>query len=191
MADDETQDAPADPGQSALQTSSATANAADQPTVATSFHLFAFLPEEIRRMIWRYACFSMRIHFFEFPCYCLLPPVGALSDPAQAPLQPYYNVLDDLAMLIANSENFTQQWVVPGPHRLRQFYWRRDLSRVGSICPEAREAYLSLVNEQSRLTIKKNVTVNDSIDVFHFPSPSHRGPETPLLLNMRPRLSRK
>lgn len=190
MADDEPQDAPADPGQSALQTSSATANAADQPTVATSFHRFAFLPEEIRRMIWRYACFSMRIHFFEFPDSCLLPPVGLLSNPVQAPLIPYNGVLNDLAMLIANSENYTQRWKVPGPHRLRNFYWRRDLSRIGSVCPEAREAYLSLVNEQNRLAIKRNVTVNVSIDVFHFSS-EYSNATTAFLLNMRPRLSRK
>lgn len=189
MADDVTQEDPADSGQSSLQTSAATANAADQPTVATTFHRFALLPEEIRRMIWRYACFSMRIHFFEFPDACHLPPVGLLSDPSQAPLIPYNGVVNDLAMLIANSENHTQQWKVPGPHRLRNFYWRRDLSRIGSVCPEARDAFLSLVNEQNRLAIKKNVTVNDSIDVFHFSSGYSWSITN--LLNMRPRLSRK
>ena len=189
MADDATQEPAAEPGQGSLQTSSATATA-DQPTAATSFPLFAFLPEEIRRMIWQHACFPTRIHYLGFPKTCTLPPVGLLSDPARAPHLTYDGVRDDLAMLIANSDNYKQQWSVSGCKKFRSFYWRRDLNRVGAVCPEARDAYLNLVNQNS-VAIKKGIHVNESFDIFHFSSLVSNRDLTAFLLTLRPRLCRK
>jgi hypothetical protein len=189
MADDATQEPAAEPGQGSVQTSSATATA-DQPTAATSFPLFAFLPEEIRRMIWQHACFPTRIHYLGFPKTCILPPVGLLSDPARAPHLTYDGVRDDLAMLIANSDNYKQQWSVSGCNKFRHFYWRRDLNRVGAACPEARDAYLNLVNQNS-VAIKKGIHVNESFDIFHFSSLVSNRDLTTFLLTLRPRLCRK
>lgn len=192
MADDATQEPPAQPGQLSLQTSSATASA-DQPTIATSFHRFALLPEEIRRLIWQYACIPTRMHYLQFPRHCNLMPVGHLHDPADAPSFVYDGVRDDLAMLIANSENYQQQWNVPGCRKHRRFFWRRDLDGLSAVCPESREIYLSLVKhaEQSRLTIKKGVHVNDSFDIFYFSTRNFHDYSTTFLLNLRPRLRRK
>lgn len=191
MADDATQEPPAESGQLPLKTSPATASA-EQPTIATSFPQFAFLPEEIRRLIWVQACFPTRIHFLDFPRTCTLPPVGSVSDPADAPHVYKHGVRDDLAMLIANSENYKQQWSVPGCHKFRRFYWRRDFNRLSAVCPEARDIYLSLINdEQSQLALKNKVHVNTSFDIFHFSSSDLNKDETTFLLNMRPRLCRK
>lgn len=194
MADDAAQEIPAEPGQLSLQTLPATADA-DQPIIATSFPKFAFLPEEIRRLIWQHACYPTRIHFLEFPRACTLPPVGPVSDPADAPHLHFHGVRDYLAMLIANSDNHPQQWSAPGCRKHRQFYWRRrDFNGISAVCPEARDVFLSLVNdERSQLALKKKVNVNDSFDIFHFSSPNRfsNRDETTLLLNLRPRLSRK
>lgn len=192
MADDTTQEPPAQSGQLSLQTSSATASA-DQPIIATNFPQFAFLPEEIRRLIWQYACIPTRMHYLQFPKYCNLPQAGLLHDPADAALFHYDGARDDLAMLIADSENYQQQWNVPGCHKFRRFFWRRDLNGLSAVCPESRDVYLNLVKhvEQSRLTIKKGVHVNDCFDIFHFSTRNlHRYLAT-FLLNMRPRLRRK
>lgn len=192
MDDEATQEPPAQSGQLSLQTSSATASA-DQPIIATSFPQFAFLPEEIRRLIWQYACIPTRMQFLQFPTYCALPRVGRLDDPADAPKFNYDGVRDDLAMLIANSENYQQQWSVPGCHKFRRFFWRRDLNGLSAVCPESRDVYFNLVKhtEQNRLTIKKGVHVNDSFDIFHFSTRNPLKFVTAFLLNMRPRLRRK
>ncbi|KAK7718639.1 hypothetical protein SLS64_002599 [Diaporthe eres] len=189
MDDDATQEPPAQSGQLSLQTSSATASA-DQPIIATSFPQFAFLPEEIRRLIWQYACIPTRMQCLQFPTYCALPRVGRLDDPADAPKFNYDGVRDDLAMLIANSENYQQQWSVPGCHKFRRFFWRRDLNGLSAVCPESRDVYFNLVKhtEQNRLTIKKGVHVNDSFDIFHFSTRNPLKYVTAFLLNMRPRL---
>ena len=192
MADDAMQNLPADSGQSSLQTSSATASVADQPTIAASFHRFAFLPEEIRRLVWQQACFPTRVHFLKFPSYCTLPRVGFVEDPADAPSLNYDGVRDDLAMLIANSDNYKQSWGVPGSRKFRRFYWRRDFNGLGAVCPEARDVYLSLINdEQSQLALKKTVIVNDSLDIFHFSSSISNEDDATFLLTMRPKLCRK
>lgn len=191
MADDETQEPLAESGQLSLQTSPATANA-PLPTIATSFPQFAFLPEEIRRLIWQNACFPTRTHFLEFPRTCILPPVGSVSDPADAPDLHSNGVRDDLAMLIANAENYPQQWSVPGCHKFRRFYWRRDFNKLSAVCPEARDVFISLVNdEKSQLALKKKVHVNPSFDIFHFYSSIRNRDDTTFLLTMRPRLCRE
>lgn len=192
MADDPTQE-PADQSDpSPLQISSVTAGAADQPVIATTFHAFALLPEEIRRQIWKYASISTRMHVLEFPRECHLPPAGPLEDPTDVIMYNYAGIHDDLAMLISNSDNYPSTWHVPRCLKFRKFFWRCDLNRIGAVCPEAREAYLSFRQqaEHSRLKLSKGVHVNDSFDIFHF-SESVLFPTPAFLLTMRPRLRRK
>lgn len=193
MADDPIKEPPDQPDQLSLQTSPATAGAADQPVIATSFHAFALLPEEIRRQIWQYASISTRMHVLKFPNFCLLPPAGPLEDPTLASHYNYAGIADDLAMLISNSDNYPSTWHVPRCLKFRKFFWRCDLNRIGAVCPEAREAYLSFRQqaEHSRLKLSKGVHVNDSFDIFHFSESTILPATATFLLTMRPRLRRK
>lgn len=192
MANEAANGPPAELSQLPLRPSSATAGA-DQPTIATTFHQFAFLPEEIRRLVWQYACIPTRMHLLQFPRRCTLPGIGGLTDPADAPNLSYDGVRDDLAILIGDSELFQQRWNVPGRHKFRHFFWRRDLNGLSAVCPESREVYLDLAKHvlQSRLTIRKGVHVNESLDIFQLSDRSWYRCSRSFLLNLRPRLCRK
>lgn len=195
MPDKATDGSPAEPGQLSPMPSSATASADKQPTIATSFHQFAFLPEEIRRLIWEQACIPTRMRFLLFPKSCSLPRVGLLDDPADAPNFNYHGIRDDLAVLIASSENFQNKWTVPGCFKFASFFGSpgRDVNRISGVCPEARDVYLSLTNqiEQRRARTQEGVHVNESFDIFRFSGGGSPRELTTFLLTMRPRLSRK
>lgn len=188
MADEAANEPPAEMGQLPLRPSSATASA-DQPTIATSFHRFALLPEEIRRLIWEQACIPTKIQFLVFAGLGALPRVGQLEDPADAPDFNYPGVHDDLAALIACSADFTERWTVERRREFRKFFWCCDLNRISAVCPESRKVYHNLANyiRQSRVKIQERVHVSESFDIFHF-----SGYAVPAsLLTMRPRLCRK
>lgn len=188
MADEAANEPPAELGQLPLRPPPATASA-DQPTIATSFHRFALLPEEIRRLIWEQACIPTKLQFLDFSGPHGLPRVGRLEDPADAPIFNYPGVHDDLAALIASAADFPEKWTVERPRKFRKFFWCCDLNRISAVCPESRKVYHNLANyiRQSRLKIQERVHVSDSCDIFHF-----SGSATPAsLLIMRPRLCRK
>lgn len=189
MAHDATKESHVDPGELSPRSSPATVRAV-QPAIATSFPRFASLPEEIRRLIWQHACLPIKMHFLRFPNHCSLPGVGQLTNPVDAPSFGYDGVRDDLAILIRNSENYQNKWGIPGCRKFRRFFWRRDLNFISAVCPEARDVYLNLAN-QNRLELKKGAVVNESRDIFHFSSHNYQKHETMFLLTMRPRISRK
>lgn len=191
MADEPTNEPPAEPGPLSPRSSSATASADTQPTIATTFHKFAFLPEEIRRAIWHQACIPTKMRSLQLPYSSWLPHVGQLRDPADAPDFNTHGIRDELTALIASSKTQPQVWSVPGFRKFRSFYWCSDSNRLGAVCPESRDVYLKLASHirESRVKIQEGVHVSDSLDVFHF---TGGGPHlTTFLLMMRPRLCRK
>lgn len=188
MADEAANEPPAELGQLPLRPSSTMASV-DQPTIATSFPQFALLPEEIRRVIWEQACIPIRMQCLRFPSKCGLPRAGQLDDPADAPNFNYPGIRDDLAAIITTSKQLRRNWAVPGCDKFRNFYWFRDLNKIGGVCPESRDAYLKL--GKSRVKLREGIHVSESFDIFHFSSSgSHRNSAT-CLLTMWPRLSRK
>lgn len=188
MADEAGNEPSAELGQLPLRLSMATASA-DQPIIATSFHRFALLPEEVRRLIWEQACIPTKIQFLGFSGRCVVPRVGLLQDPADAPNFNYPGVHDDLAALIASAANSQEKWTVERRRKFRKFFWCCDLNRIGAVCPESRRVYHNLANyiRQSRVKIQEKVHVSESFDIFHFSG--YAAPDS--ILTMRPRLCRK